>query len=60
MLFIPHNVDEAIFMHFPIAGTAGGLDLKLGEFMTSFGADMADPHYNIIGISSFPNTLGNG
>jgi len=39
---------EAWFLaHLPIPGTAGGLDVKLGEFMTCFGADMSDPRYNV-------------
>jgi hypothetical protein len=32
--------------HFPITGTAGGLDLKLGKFSTCEGADMSDPRMN--------------
>ena len=42
------DIPEAWFMaHFPISGTAGGLDVKLGEFMTCFGADMSDPRRNV-------------
>jgi hypothetical protein len=42
------DIPEAWFLvHFPISGTAGGLDLKLGEFMTCFGADMSDPRHNV-------------
>jgi hypothetical protein len=42
------DVPEAWFLlHFPISGTAGGLDLKLGKFMTCEGADMADPRMNV-------------
>jgi len=42
------DIPEAWFLaHFPIPGTAGGLDVKLGEFMTCFGADMSDPRYNV-------------
>jgi hypothetical protein len=41
------DVPEAWFLaHFPISGTAGGLDLKLGKFPTCEGADMTDPRMN--------------
>ncbi len=42
------DIPELWFLaHFPISGTAGGLDLKLGKFMTCEGADMSDPRMNI-------------
>ncbi len=41
------DIPELWFLaHFPISGTAGGLDLKLGKFMTCEGADMSDPRMN--------------
>ena len=41
------DIPELWFLaHFPISGTAGGLDLKLGKFMTCEGADMSDPRLN--------------
>ena len=36
-----------LLLHVPIFGTAGGLDLKLGKFMTCEGADMSDPRVNV-------------
>lgn len=42
------DVPEAwILGHFPIPGTAGGLDVQLGKFMTCEGADMSDPRVNV-------------
>ncbi|PYJ69972.1 MAG: porin [Verrucomicrobia bacterium] len=45
---IQPDTPEAWFLaHFPMSGTTGGLDVKLGEFMTCLGADMSDPRYNV-------------
>jgi hypothetical protein len=42
------DISEGWFLaHFPISGTTGGLDVKLGKFMNCFGADMADPRMNV-------------
>jgi len=42
------DLSEAWFLaHFPITGTAAGLDLKVGKFMTCEGADMQDPRRNV-------------
>jgi hypothetical protein len=35
-----------LLAHFPITGTATGLDLKVGKFGTCIGAEMSDPHLN--------------
>ncbi len=44
---VQRDIPELWFLaHFPISGTAGGLDLKLGKFMTCEGADMSDPRMN--------------
>ncbi len=41
------DVPEAwILAHFPITGTAAGLDLKVGKFGTSIGAEASDPRMN--------------
>jgi len=47
-----------IMGHFPITGTAGGLDLKLGKFMTCEGADMADPRVNTFYSRSYIFNFG--
>ena len=42
------DIPEAwLLMHFPITGTTGGLDLKLGTYVNCFGADMSDPRMNV-------------
>src|SRR5713101_716484 len=44
---VQRDIPELWFLaHFPISGTAGGWDLKLGKFMTCEGADMSDPRMN--------------
>jgi hypothetical protein len=43
----PDFPEAWVVAHFPISGTAGGLDLKLGKFMTCEGADMSDPRVNV-------------
>jgi hypothetical protein len=53
------DIPEAWFLaHFPIAGTAGGLDLKLGKFMNCFGADMSDPRMNVFYSHSYIFNFG--
>ncbi|MBA3963249.1 MAG: porin [Chthoniobacterales bacterium] len=42
------DIPEAwILAHFPLCGTSGGLDVRLGKFMNCFGADMSDPRMNV-------------
>ena len=43
----PDLPEAWILGHFPIPGTAGGLDVQLGKFMTCEGADMSDPRVNV-------------
>ena len=53
------DIPEAWFLaHFPISGTAGGLDLKLGKFMNCFGADMSDPRMNVFYSRSYIFNFG--
>ena len=53
------DIPEAWFLaHFPISGTAGGLDLKLGKFMNCFGADMSDPRTNVFYSRSYIFNFG--
>ncbi|HEY3663026.1 MAG TPA: outer membrane beta-barrel protein [Chthoniobacterales bacterium] len=41
------DIPEAwVMAHFPITGTAGGIDLKVGKFGTCIGAEMSDPRMN--------------
>jgi hypothetical protein len=47
-----------ILAHFPIKGTAGGIDLKIGKFATSVGAEMADPHCNTFYSHSYIYNFG--
>ncbi len=47
-----------VLSHFPIAGTAGGLDLKLGKYMNCFGADSADPRANVFYSHSYIFNFG--
>ena len=48
------DIPEAWFLaHFPISGIAGGLDLKLGKFMSCFGADRSDPRMNVFYSRSY-------
>ena len=42
----PDMPEAWLLMHLPITGTASGMDLKLGKFMTCEGADMSDPRMN--------------
>jgi hypothetical protein len=42
----PDLPEAWVLGHFPIPGTAGGLDVQLGKFMTCEGADMSDPRVN--------------
>ena len=42
------DIPEAwVLAHFPITGTAGGLDVQVGKLMTCEGADMSDPRVNV-------------
>ena len=53
------DIPEAwVLAHFPISGTAGGLDLKLGKFMNCFGAEMNDPRMNIFYSHSYIFNFG--
>lgn len=53
------DIPEAwILAHFPISGTAGGLDLKLGKFINCFGADMSDPRPNVFYSRSYIFNFG--
>ncbi|MEP6602062.1 MAG: outer membrane beta-barrel protein [Nitrospirota bacterium] len=53
------DIPEAwVLAHFPISGTAGGLDLKLGKFMNCFGADMSDPRTNVFYSHSYIFNFG--
>lgn len=53
------DVPEAwILAHFPISGTAGGLDLKLGKFLDCFGAEMPDPRGNLFYSHSYIFNFG--
>lgn len=45
-LLQPDLVEAWILLHFPIAHTAGGLDLKGGKFVTLEGAETIDPRTN--------------
>ena len=48
------DIPEAwLLAHFPISGTAGGLDLKLGKFTNCFGAEMTDPRMNVFYSHSY-------
>lgn len=41
------DIPEAwVMAHFPVTGTAGGIDLKVGKYGTSIGAEMSDPRMN--------------
>ena len=44
--------------HIPIAGTAGGLDLKAGKFMNCFGAEMTEPPINVFYSHSYIFNFG--
>jgi len=53
------DIPEAwMVAHFPINGTAGGFDLKLGKFMNCFGADMSDPRMNVFYSHSYIFNFG--
>jgi len=53
------DIPEAwVLAHFPISGTAGGLDLKLGKFMNCFGAEMNDPRMNVFYSHSYIFNFG--
>ena len=42
------DIPEAwVLAHFPLKGTSGGLDVKLGKFLNCFGADGIDPRTNV-------------
>ena len=53
------DIPEAwVLAHIPIAGTAGGLDLKAGKFMNCFGAEMTDPRINVFYSHSYIFNFG--
>ena len=53
------DIPEAwILAHFPLTGTAGGLDVKVGKFMNCFGADSADPRANVFYSHSYVFNFG--
>ncbi len=53
------DLPEAWFLaHFPLEGTAGGVDLKVGKFMNCFGADMSDPRMNVFYSRSYIFNFG--
>ncbi len=49
----PDLVEAWILLHLPIAGTAGGLDIKAGKFVTLEGAETIDPRPNIFYTKSY-------
>jgi hypothetical protein len=54
----PDLPEAWVLAHFPIAGTAGGLDVKVGKFMNCFGADMSDPRMNVFYSHSYIFNFG--
>jgi hypothetical protein len=44
--------------HIPIAGTAGGLDIKLGKFRNCWGAEMPEPWCNVFYSHSYIFNFG--
>src|ERR1043166_2268883 len=43
----PDLPEAWLLAHIPITGTAGGVDVQVGKFMTCEGADMSDPRVNV-------------
>jgi hypothetical protein len=53
------DIPEAwLLAHFPITGTAGGLDLKVGKFVTLEGAETIDPRPNVFYSHSYIFNFG--
>ena len=54
----PDLPEAWLLAHFPLAGFATGLDLKVGKFMNCFGAEMTDPRMNIFYSHSYIFNFG--
>lgn len=54
----PDFPEAWVLAHFPVTGTAGGLDVQVGKFMTCEGADMSDPRANVFYSRSYIFNFG--
>lgn len=54
----PDVVEAWLLLHAPIAGTAGGFDLKVGKFVTLEGAETIDPRTTVFYSHSYIFNFG--
>ncbi len=54
----PDLVEAWFLLHLPIANTAGGLDIKVGKFVTLEGAETIDPRTNVFYSHSYIFNFG--